>query len=64
MESGSGWKADIQDLTDYTYEEAARIAQDQARHLEAAHGNSHFWNVTLQNEAGQDYFQLFHGRLS
>lgn len=64
METGKGWRTDTQNLVDFTYEEAARIASDQAKHLDIAYGDSHFWTVDLKNPKGESYFQLFHGRLS
>jgi hypothetical protein len=65
MPVGEGWKKTELNLVDYTYEEAGRIASNEAKRLDMAYGDSHFWTVDLVNpETNGSYFQLFHGRLS
>jgi len=57
------WQDETIILHDTRYIVAAKEAQRIAKELDEKFSDSHFWTVTLKNENGNDYFQLFHGRL-
>ena len=62
LEDG-GWRTEEEEVT-CSYDEAGRKASNKAKELDAKYGNTHFWNVYLNNGEGESYFELFHGRTS
>jgi len=63
---GEKWNTDeeIIECSRYFPNRAGNRTMEIAREMDEKYGDSHFWTVTIKNEDRQDYYQLFHGRLS
>jgi hypothetical protein len=58
-----GWQTQTDTMEDTTLRAAWTAASERAKQLDTEYGDTHHWNVFVRNPEGNDYVELFHGRL-